>query len=225
MRLALPKGELFEPSLAVLERAGFDIRALKEESRRMVFPPRRESDGLEYIVCRPSDVPVYVEYGAADLGIAGKDVLMEAGKNLFELADLGFGHCRFVLAAPEGDSRAAENYRHLGHLRVATKYPKVTEEYFSRRGVQVEVIRLKGNVELAPLVGLAEAIVDLASTGRTLRENNLQILEVIAECTARLISNIASQKLRFEEMNRLVRELREAAEICRNPSCPIRRQA
>jgi ATP phosphoribosyltransferase len=138
-------------------------------------------------------VPTHVAHGAADIGIVGKDVLLETDADVLELVDLGYGRCRFVVAAPMGSvDRSLDEYRHLGSLEVATKYPRVAERHFQGRGIQVEIIKLSGSVELAPQVGLADWIVDLVSTGRTLRENSLSIVEEIATCTARLIANRVS---------------------------------
>lgn len=210
LKIALSKGELYKNSLKIFSSAGCDVSELSgDDSRKLIY--RIESDEIEYLVCRPTDVPVYVENGAADLGIVGKDVLMESAKNVYEVLDLGFGGCRFVLAEPENGHELAErSYTHLGHIRIATKYPHVTEEYFSDKGMQVEVIKLHGNVELAPLVGLAEQIVDLASSGRTLRDNKLRIVETIAECTARLIANPASMKMKYERINELTGRIHSA---------------
>jgi len=157
--------------------------------RRLVVP----AGDVEYVLCRPSDVPTYVSHGAADVGVTGKDVLMESEADVLELVDLGYGTCRFVVAAPQDSiDRSLDEYRHLGSLEVATKYPRVAGRHFQRRGVQVEIIKLSGSVELAPQVGLSDWIVDLVGTGRTLKENRLAIVEEIATCTARLIANRAS---------------------------------
>jgi ATP phosphoribosyltransferase len=157
-------------------------------------------------------VPTYVEAGAADLGITGKDVLIEqADRAVYELLDLGFGSCRMVLAARRGDGSLGESERRLGAMRLATKYPRATEAWLERSGRQGEVIEVKGSVELAPLVGLADGIVDLVDTGRTLAENDLEVREEIAACSARLIANRVAHKLRADEIDALVERLREAA--------------
>ena len=161
---------------------------------------------------RPSDVPIYVEAGAADLGITGKDVLDElSDRAVYELADLGFGRCRMVLAAIDGDDSLERSARRLGFMRIATKYRRTAERYFERTGRQVEVIEVKGSVELAPLVGLADGIVDLVDTGRTMRENGLSEREQISVCTARLIANRVAHKLRVDEIDAMVERLREAS--------------
>jgi len=172
-----------------LEAAGLAVAPLGADSRRLLVP----AGDVEYVLARPSDVPTYVAHGAADVGVVGKDVLLESDADVLELVDLRFGTCRFVVAAPEASlDRSLDEYRHLGSLEVATKYPRVAAAHFQRRGIQVELIKLAGSVELAPQVGLSDWIVDLVSTGRTLRENRLAVVEEIAVCTARLIANRAA---------------------------------
>jgi ATP phosphoribosyltransferase len=161
---------------------------------------------------RPSDVPTYVEAGAAQLGITGKDVLLEQrDRAVYELADLGYGACRLVLAGRRGDERLGESERRLGAMRIATKYPRTAERHFEETGRQVEVIEVKGSVELAPLVGLADGIVDLVDTGRTLADNDLEVREELARCSARLVANRVAHKLRAAEVDGLVARMREAA--------------
>jgi ATP phosphoribosyltransferase len=199
--VAVPKGAIFEDALRALGRAGFAVKVLRDDGRRLCY----EAEDAQFIVCRPSDVPVYVEYGAADVGIAGKDVLEEGEPNVVELKDLGTGGCRMILAAPVG--RAEEVRQAIGHaevVRVATKYPHTARRYFEGIGRQAEIITLKGSIELAPLVGLAECIVDLTATGMTLRENNLLVLDEISSSTARLIANRGSYRLRNPEISALV---------------------
>ncbi len=209
LRLALPRGALFEDCLDTLDRAGFDTSELRGPSRSLIF----ELDELTLITMRPSDVPTYVQAGAAHLGITGKDVLAEQRERaVYELADLGFGRCRMVLAAREGDDSLERSSDRLGFMRIATKYRRVAEEYFERTGRQVEVIEVKGSVELAPLVGLADGIVDLVDTGRTMRENGLTEREQITVCTARLIANRVAHKLRVDEIDAMVDRIREAAQ-------------
>jgi ATP phosphoribosyltransferase regulatory subunit len=186
LRLALAQGALWDETLVALAAAQLPTRELREAGRRLVIP----AGALTYILARPSDIPTYVAHGAADAGFVGKDVLLESDADVLELADLGYGRCRFVIAAPsETLDRSLDEYRHLGSLEVATKYPRVAAEHFQRRGIQVEIIRLAGSAEVAPQVGLADWIVDLVATGRTLAENRLAIVEEIATCTARLIAN------------------------------------
>jgi ATP phosphoribosyltransferase len=208
LTVAVPRGALFEGTLDALDRAGIDTAELRGDSRSMVF----ESDGICLVTMRPSDVPTYVEAGAADLGITGKDVLLEqADRVVYELVDLGFGECRMVLAGREGDERLGEAERRLGVMRIATKYPRIAAGHFEKTGRQAEVIEVKGSVELAPLVGLADGIVDLVATGRTLAENRLEVREEIARCTARLVSNRVAHKLRAGEVDDLTARLRSAA--------------
>jgi len=207
LKLAVPRGALFEDTVGALESIGVDVGELRSDSRSLVF------DGGELIVVtmRPSDVPTYVEAGAADAGITGKDVLSEQrDRAVYELLDLGYGACRLVLAGRRGDERLGESERRLGAMRIATKYPRTALRYFERTGRQAEVIEVKGSVELAPLVGLADGIVDLVDTGRTLAENDLEIREEIGRSTARLVGNRIAHKLRPAEIDGLVERLREA---------------
>lgn len=197
LRVAVPKGAIFEDALLALEAAGLPADVVRENGRRLVY----RTGNAEFIVSRPSDVPVFVEYGAADVGIVGKDVLEEQRPNVVELKDLGTGRCRMILAAPE--SRAEHVLRAIRHaevVRVATKFPDTARRYFERMGRQAEVIELHGSIELAPLVGLAECIVDLTATGTTLRENHLVELDEISTSTARLISNRGAYRLRHSEV-------------------------
>jgi ATP phosphoribosyltransferase len=206
LKLAVPRGALFEETLDALDAAGIDTAEARGESRSLIF----EGDGITLVTMRPSDVPTYVEAGAADVGITGKDVLLEqSDRMVYELLDLGFGRCRMVLAGRKGDERLGEAERRLGMMRIATKYPRVAERHFERTGRQAEVIEVKGSVELAPLVGLADGIVDLVATGRTLDENDLEVREEIALCTARFVANRVAHKLRATEVDRLTAKLRE----------------
>jgi len=207
LKLAVPRGALFEETLDALDAAGVDTAAARGESRSLIF----EEEGIVLVTMRPSDVPTYVEAGAADVGITGKDVLLEQGDRLvYELLDLGYGRCRMVLAGREGDPRLGESARRLGMMRIATKYPRIAERHFESTGRQVEVIEVKGSVELAPLIGLADGIVDLVATGRTLEENDLEVREEIVECTARFVANRVAHKLRRDEVDGLTARLREA---------------
>jgi ATP phosphoribosyltransferase len=207
LKLAVPRGALFEQTAEALERIGIDVAGLRGESRAMIFEDRE----LTLVTMRPSDVPTYVEAGAADVGVTGKDVLLEqADRLVYELLDLGYGACRMVLAGRKGDERLGEAERRLGEFRVATKYPRVAERHFEETGRQVEVIEVKGSVELAPLVGLADGIVDLVASGRTLEENDLEVREEIATCTARFVANRVAHKLRAAEIDDLTARLREA---------------
>ena len=202
LRIAVPRGALFSDTLGLLDCLGLDTTEVREGDRRLLF----EESGI--VTMRPSDVPTYVEAGAADLGITGKDVLLEQSeREIYELADLGFGHCTMVLATASGEDRAAEALRRLGVVRIATKYPRVAARYFTETGRQAEIVEVKGSVELAPLTGLAEGIVDLTASGQTLRENGLEVREEIASCTARLIANPVAHKLKARAIDGLLDRL------------------
>jgi ATP phosphoribosyltransferase len=205
LKVAVPRGALYAETLDVLDAVGIDTSGPRSDSRSLIF----ETDGVTLVTMRPSDVPTYVEAGAADVGITGKDVLLEqADRVVYELLDLGFGRCRMVLAGRRGDARLGETQRRLGMMRIATKYPRITERHFEQTGRQVEVIEVKGSVELAPLIGLGDGIVDLVATGRTLEENDLEVREEILECTARFIANRVSHKLRAAEVDELTTKLK-----------------
>ena len=202
LRVAVPRGALFEDTLDLLDRLGLDTREVRENDRKLLF----EDAGI--VTMRPSDVPTYVEAWAADLGITGKDVLLEQSeREIYELVDLGYGRCTMVLATVSGEDRAAVALRRLGVVRIATKYPRVAARYFLETGRQAEIVEVKGSVELAPLTGLAEGIVDLTATGSTLRENGLVVREEIARCTARLIANPVAHKLRARAIDALLERL------------------
>jgi ATP phosphoribosyltransferase len=205
MTMALPKGRILVDALALLKKVGFDGEALEHDSRKLILdiPERR----TRFLLLRNSDIPTYVEYGAADMGIVGKDVLQEQLKDVYEPLDLQFGACRLVVARPQHDSRPADAVN-WSHIKVATKYMRLAEEHFSKKGVQVELIYLGGSVELAPLIGLSDYIVDVVQTGRTLKENGLVEVEEIMHSTARLVVNRASQKTKYEPIMHLVRQMR-----------------
>ena len=205
LRVAVPRGALFGDTLDLLDRIGVDTEPLRSDSRSLLFPGKE----MTLVTMRPSDVPTYVEAGAVDIGITGKDVLLEQHERVvYELLDLGYGHCRMVVATRAGDHFADDLERRLGAVRIATKYPRVAERHFERIGRRAEVIDVKGSVELAPLVGLADGIVDLVATGRTLAENGLEVREEIATSTARLVANRVSHKLRAAEVDAIVERLR-----------------
>jgi ATP phosphoribosyltransferase len=205
MRIAVPRGAMFKETLDVLDSLGIDTSEVRANDRKLLF----EEAGI--VTMRPSDVPTYVEAGAADLGITGKDVLAEQSERaVYELLDLRFGPCVMVVATTAGEDRLAEALRRLGVMRVATKYPKIASGHFERTGRQAEIVEVKGSVELAPLTGLAEGIVDLTATGTTLRENGLVVREEILASTARLIANPVAHKLKAEGLDDLVRRMREA---------------
>lgn len=204
----MPLGALFPGAVEALGAAGIDVSPLRDAGRRLVV---EAGDGTTFITTRPSDVPTYVESGAADVGIVGKDVLHERDPDVYELLDLGFGGCRMVYATLAGEDPTPAALEHLGVVRVATKYPVTATEHFTRTGRQAEVVKVNGSVELAPLVGLAHGIVDLVATGRTLRENGLAEREQILSSSARLIANRASQSLRAGELDRIVGAMAEDA--------------
>jgi len=203
LKIAIPRGALMGETLDMLEDLGFDTREVRENDRKLVFPE------LGIVTMRPSDVPTYVERGAADIGVTGKDVLLEQEeREVYELLDLGFGACTMVVAAREGDDAMGESLRRLGSVRVATKYPRIAARHFAETGRHAEIVEVKGSVEIAPLVGLAEGIVDLTASGATLRENRLEVREEIVLCTARLIANPVAHKLKADRIDALVARLR-----------------
>ncbi|MGI8805324.1 MAG: ATP phosphoribosyltransferase [Thermoleophilaceae bacterium] len=204
LTIAVPRGALFAETLDLLERLGIDVAEVRGNERRLLFADA----GI--VTVRPSDVPTYVEHGAADIGITGKDVLLEQPERaVYELLDLGYGRCRMVVAARAGDDAMAESLRRLGSVRVATKYPRIASRHFAATGRQAEIVEVKGSVELAPLTGLVDAIVDLTATGRTLAENRLEEREQVEVCTARLVANPVAHKLKAEAIDVLVARIKE----------------
>jgi ATP phosphoribosyltransferase len=202
LRIAVPRGALFTETLDLLDQLGITTADVRTNDRKLLF------DEAGIITMRPSDVPTYVEAGAADLGITGKDVLLEQSeRDLYELVDLGYGTCTMVLATVAGADPAAEALRRLGVMRIATKYPRIATRHFLETGRQAEIVEVKGSVELAPLTGLAEGIVDLTASGTTLRENGLVVREEIAKSTARLIANPVSHKLKAGAIDALLERL------------------
>lgn len=199
LTIALPKGRILKESLDLLKEAGIDCNKIDEGSRKLIF--LSETSNMKFFLAKPLDIPTYVEYGAADLGIVGKDILMEESRDVYELLDMGVGYCRLVVAG-------AKNIREYPtNLKVATKFPHITENYFMESGRQVEVIKLNGSIELAPMLGLADKIVDIVSTGVTLEKNNLVEHEQIAEITARLIGNKVSFRLKAPMIDSLINNL------------------
>ncbi len=204
LTIALAKGRLAEQAVDLLEAAGTDCRVVKEKSRKLILED--EQAGLRFILAKPADVPTYVDYGAADIGIVGKDTLLEEGRSLYEVLNLGFGSCRMCVCGPQ---ELCGRMDYLPNKRVATKYPRIARAYFeSKRRESVEIIRLNGSVELAPLVGLAEVIVDIVESGRTLQENGLVVLETIAQISARLVVNRVSMKMKAERISNLIEAVR-----------------
>jgi ATP phosphoribosyltransferase len=201
---ALPKGRIMQDSMELFAKIGITCPEMEEKSRKLVF--ENPDLKLRFMAVRATDVPTYVEYGCADLGVVGKDTLLEQGKDLYEPVDLRFGYCRLVVAEPKALQHDGDGHN-WSNIRVATKYPNLTERYFAAKGVQVELIKLYGSIELAPLVGLSERIVDLVSTGATLRENGMVEVETIAEITSRLIVNRASLKTRHQRIGAIIEGL------------------
>ena len=204
MTIALSKGKLLEPTLTLFRQAGYSSYHVDEDDRRLIveYPDHDH----RVLIVRPSDVPVYVEYGAADLGVVGKDVLLEQSPDVYEPVDLGLGACKLVVAKPNGQTPLQ---RLSSKLRVATKYPIITEQFFNQQGLPVELIKLYGSIELAPLVGLADRIVDLVETGKTLEANNLVIEEIIAWSSARLIVNRASMKMKHATVTDVIARIKK----------------
>ncbi|MFZ4986102.1 MAG: ATP phosphoribosyltransferase [Blastocatellia bacterium] len=203
LTIALSKGRMQEQSLALFARAGIHVDEDERNSRRLLL---RSSDGAySFVFVKPGDVPTYVEYGVADVGICGRDVLLESGADVHEPLDLQIGRCRIAVAGRR--ELLGEDYNLLATVRVATKYPRIATAYFHEKGVPIEVIPLSGSVELAPLLGLSDRIVDLVETGRTLQENGLEVIDVITESTARLIVNRASFHLKTAQVARLLESL------------------
>ena len=206
LTIALSKGRLADQTLDLMEKAGYDVTAAREKSRKLILED--QDAGLRFILAKPSDVPTYVEYGAADLGVVGKDTLLEEGRQLYEVLDLGVGKCRMCVAGP---ASLKDKLDEIPNKRVGTKYPNITRDYFE--GVKkesVEIIKLNGSVELAPLTGLAEVIVDIVESGRTLYENGLDVLETVAEISARLVVNRVSMKMKADEIKPMISKLRDA---------------
>jgi ATP phosphoribosyltransferase len=205
LTMAVPRGALMRDTLDLLDALGVDTAEVRANDRKLLF----EEAGI--VTMRPSDVATYVEAGAADIGIVGKDVLAEQSERaVYELLDLRFGPCVMVVASVAGEDRLDEALRRLGVMRVATKYPRIASRHFERTGRQAEIVEVKGSVELAPLTGLAEGIVDLTATGSTLRENGLVVREEILASTARLIANPVAHKLRAAEVDDVLARMREA---------------
>ncbi len=204
--IALPKGRLMPDCVKIFSEVGIRAEEDLSTTRKLLVPS--EDGSVRFLIIRDKDLPTYVDYGAADMGIVGKDVLTESKRNILEPLDLGFGFCRIVVAQPAatlGRSSTSE----WGHARVATKYPYIAERHFAARGEQIEIIPLYGSIELAPLVGLADRIVDLVSTGETLRQNNLVEVQDVMEVTARLVVNRASMKIKAERLVPIIEAIRE----------------
>ena len=208
LTIALPKGKLFSLSVNLFEKVGVTAEHLSEKSRKLIIA--NDECKVRFIITKTSDVPTYVEYGAADIGVIGKDVLVESGQDVYELLDLGFGKCRLMMAVPREERRS--RLLDYAHTRVATKYPHIAEQFFAQQGMQMEYIKLNGSIELGPLVGLSESIVDIVETGTTLVENDLEEIAHIMDVSARLIVNRVSFKLKFDRIYRIVNDLKQVLE-------------
>lgn len=202
--IALAKGRLADLTVDLLEQAGLDVHELREKSRKLIFTD--EKNKFKFILVKASDVPTYVEYGAADIGVVGRDTLLEAGKDMYEMINLGFGACRMCVAGPK---ELAGHLDEIHNMRVATKYTQIAKNYYHHVKKQsVEIIKLHGSVELAPLVGLSEVIVDIVESGKTLKENGLEVLEEVCDLSARFVVNRVSMKMESERILNLVNTLK-----------------
>lgn len=201
LKIALPKGRLGMKVYEMLAECGYGCSELLEDNRKLIF--ENPENGVSYFLVKPSDVAIYVEHGAADIGVVGKDILLEQKADIYELLDLGFGKCRMCVAAPM-DYREDRDRP----VKVATKFPNIATEYYSSKNQEIEIIELHGSIEIAPLVGLSDVIVDIVETGTTLRENNLRVFEEIVPISARLIANKAASKFKSDELFRVVEKLK-----------------
>jgi len=207
LTIALSKGRLADKALDLLEACGYDVTAGREKSRKLILED--ENAGLRFIMAKPADVPTYVEYAAADIGVVGKDTLLEEGRDLYEVIDLGFGACRMCVCG-----RPDLNLDMIPNKRVGTKYPNITRHYFEDvKRESVEIIKLNGSVELAPLIGLADCIVDIVESGRTLDENGLTVLETVADISARVVVNRVSMKMKSDEIAPMIEKLRKEVNV------------
>ena len=206
LRLALTKGRLERDTVAMFERIGFDCTAVHEKGRKLILPIG--DNQFEVVLAKAADVITYVEHGVCDLGVVGKDTIIENGSSFYEVLDLGFGKCKFALAAPKG----TDFYSGYASKTIATKYPNVARSFFEGKGMDVKIIKIEGSVELAPLLGLSDAIIDIVETGSTLKENGLEVIEKVCDISARLIVNTASMKLRKQEIDTLINQMEQAKE-------------
>ncbi|MED9782022.1 MAG: ATP phosphoribosyltransferase [Peptococcaceae bacterium] len=205
LKIALTKGRLEKSTVALFEKMGLDVSAFENKGRKLILPV---GDDITVVLAKAPDVITYVEHGVCDIGVVGKDTIFERGGAFYEVLDLGFGKCRFALAVPEG----ADFYDGYDVKRLASKYPHVTRDYFARKGMDVDIIKIEGSVELAPLLGLVDGIVDLVETGNTLRENGLVAIEDVMQVSARLIVNVVSMKLKKDEINTLIDKIERLKE-------------
>ena len=204
LRIALTKGRLEKDTVSLLEKLGYDCTAVREKGRRLILPI--PDANLEVVLAKANDVITYVEHGVCDMGVVGKDTIIEMQGKFFELVDLGFGRCKFALATKKG----SDFYSGFGVKCIATKYPNVARRFFESKGMDVDIVKIEGSVELAPLLGLADGIVDIVETGVTLRENGLEVVEDVVPISARLIDNTVSLKLRQSEIEALIQKIEEA---------------
>lgn len=203
LRIALTKGRLEKDTVGLLEKSGYDCTSVREKGRKLILPVKDAN--IEVVLAKANDVITYVEHGVCDMGVVGKDTIMEMSGKFFELVDLGFGRCKFTLAAKRG----ADFYEGYGIKTIATKYPNVARKFFEGKGMDVDIVKIEGSVELAPLLELSNGIVDIVETGTTLKENGLEVIEDIAPISARLIVNTVSLKLRQREIEDLIRIIEE----------------
>lgn len=203
IRIALTKGRIENKAVDLLEKIGFNVTDLREKGRRLILTISDEN--IEVVLAKAADVITYVEHGVCDLGVVGKDTIMEHGGKFYEIEDLGFGKCKFALAVKKG----TDFYSGYGVKTVATKYPEVTRDFFENKGIDVDIVKIEGSVELAPLVGLSDGIVDIVETGTTLKENGLEVVEDVAPVSARLIANTVSIKLKQERILEIVNLIKE----------------
>ncbi|MCI8776630.1 MAG: ATP phosphoribosyltransferase [Oscillospiraceae bacterium] len=208
LRIALTKGRLEKDTIGLLEKSGFDCTAVREKGRKLILPIK--DINAEVVLAKANDVITYVEHGVCDIGIVGKDTIMEMSGKFFEMVDLGFGRCRFALAVKKG----TDFYAGYGVKTIATKYPNITRNYFESKGMDVDIVKIEGSVELAPLLELSNGIVDIVETGTTLKENGLEVIEDIAPISARLIVNTVSMKLRQKEIENLIKIIEENLQSC-----------
>lgn len=201
IRIALTKGRLENKTVDLLDKIGYDVSELRDKGRRLILTIPDEN--IEVVLAKAADVITYVEHGVCDIGVVGKDTIMEYGGKFYEITDLGFGKCKFALAGKKGD----DFYKGYGVKTVATKYPNVTRTYFEAKGMDVDIVKIEGSVELAPLVGLADGIVDIVETGTTLKENGLEVFEDVAPISARLIVNTVSMKLKKDAIDNLINKM------------------
>ncbi|MDD3410086.1 MAG: ATP phosphoribosyltransferase [Eubacteriales bacterium] len=203
LNIALPKGRLGDKVYKQFSSCGYHCAAMEAEDRRLVISD--EGGSLQYLLVKPSDVAIYVEHGAADVGVVGKDVLLEGGNDVYELLDLGFGKCRMCVAAPVGYREDLQR-----PLRVATKYPAIAARYYDQRSREIEIIKLNGSIELAPILGLSDVIVDIVETGTTLKQNNLEVIETVLPISARFIANKAAMKFKADAIEPMLARLAQA---------------